>query len=382
MKKRILSLTIILVGMLTGCNSDDILNPNPQFDINLFEQNIIAGMGNQWVGYSYVINQNGQSNRSGASGKWATFIDGNISADFTTGIYLASVNKMIMAVAVLKAMDSYGTGAASMLNTSIQPYLPPSWNVHPNVYALTWRDVLTHRTGYDEKITNDVNENDQYNSNYQDLVTMVLDPDATHNATYKYCNGNYGLLRYLLCSLIGNQIGFPTEEWDEFTQTKCLEFLNTELFQPIGVTTATVNASKARYYAINPNPFVNGWDIGDKSANLGSGGLYMSPKDLARFLAYLNHTNILLNNTSKTLLKLNFAGLSDIDDPISSPTEGDHGIYYTKGGSLGNNGRGVRNIIMIFPNGVEIVIMGNTRGILGISSIQDMVVQAYDNAWQ
>jgi hypothetical protein len=35
------------------------------FDMDQFQDNVEAGLGPQWVGYSYVINQNGQAARAG-----------------------------------------------------------------------------------------------------------------------------------------------------------------------------------------------------------------------------------------------------------------------------------------------------------------------------
>ena len=70
---------------------------------------------------------------------------------------------------------------------------------------------------------------------------------------------------------------------------------------------------------------------------------------------------------------------------------GDYGTYFTKGGSFCNsiangacNGQGVRNIVATFPhNGVEVVILGNSRGgnMDNGSALRTMLRDAYDEAW-
>lgn len=381
------SLLLFIILLATSCvDNNEYFNSEPKFNIDLFNQNIQNTLNTNFVGYAYLINQNGQAKHSNTFGNWNQNQNSIIPANLNTPIYLASVNKLIMAVAILKAMDIHGTGAADMLNKPIEPYLPQSWNRHPNMNLLTFRDVLTHRTGY--TINSAEDNNNDYDSNYQDLAQMFTDASASTNSQYYYSNCNYGLLRYLLAGIIGTNIGLPSQENDVVTQDTYISFLNNEIFSKIGMKPARTNPSNVRYYNVNDNNFVRGWNIGTRSENLGAGGLYMSVTDLARFLAYLKHTNYVLEENSKTLLFLNFAGLSDLGDPIINPTQGDHGTYFTKGGSLINNtntslGQGTRNIVMLFPNNVEIAILSNSRGgFFESNSLRIAVANAYDNAWE
>lgn len=376
--KNIVFLVASLCGIFVfqGCQTDDYAPvPTLQFDVDEFKQNIVDGMGTQWKGYAFMINQNGMAARSGTYGFWKTGAEGDgiIGADLDTPVYTGSISKTITAVAILKAMDDYGEGAAAMLNDPIWPYLNFIPDIHPSMYSITWRDVLTHRTGYSSAP-----------AHHQSVLARAMEPSAS-NSTYVYSNVNYGLLRFLLASLLGEvpvSTTLSDPEVDQQLRQTYWDYVESALFRPIGVTSATVKPSEVHYYNVNDAVTTPGCEIGDLSQNLGSGGLYMSPEDLARFLAFLNHSNVLMNDVSRTLMYLNFAGWSDINDPLVSPTQSTHGTYFTKGGSRScGNGQGARSIIMSFPNDVEIVVMGNTRGVLGTGAIRNMVVNAYDNAW-
>ena len=102
-KSLILFLTSLCIFM-TGCEITPFVpkppglgkyDPNQkEFDMDEFEANVAAGLGNQWVGYAYIINQNGQMARNGLFGNWKQGRESK-AADFTSSIYLASVDKTI-----------------------------------------------------------------------------------------------------------------------------------------------------------------------------------------------------------------------------------------------------------------------------------------------
>jgi len=56
----------------------------------------------------------------------------------------ASVGKMFTTVVVLKALAERGLGP----DAAIGPYLPPDWARGPNTESITFRELLTHRSGF------------------------------------------------------------------------------------------------------------------------------------------------------------------------------------------------------------------------------------------
>lgn len=87
----------------------------------------------------------------------------------------------------------------------------------------------------------------------------------------------------------------------------------------------------------------------------------MSALDLAKFQAFLNNSQTLLNPVERAFMYTNLLGWSDVPDPLVNPLTGDHGIYYIKQGAFQNpNGQGVRTLIITFPkNKVEVIFLAN-----------------------
>jgi CubicO group peptidase (beta-lactamase class C family) len=261
-----------------------------------------------------------------------------------------------------------------MLNQSIEDYLPNNWNAHPSASALTWLHVLSHRTGYPNS-----------GSDFATVRNMVENNTATANATFQYSNGNYGLIRILLASLTGANYTTDDANNDNLSQGAYIEYTTDKLFTPAGITTQRTLQNNVRYYNTGDDNMTRGWPVGDRRPNLGAGGYYLSALDYARFMAFLLHSEDIISEDSRELMFQFFLGLADGPDPRITPTTGLKGTYFTKAGALSNAaGQGCRNILMIFPNEVEIVILGNTSGVNmdNTATFRTMVANAYDNAWE
>lgn len=361
--------------IVEGNNQYD--NSGEQFDSELFKQNVIAGMGEEWAGYQMVINQKGLLAHEYYFGESISGNDGHVAHFPWVSMYIGSVGKFITAVAILQALDKYQGGAASKLNTSIAPYLPDDWVIGQNVAAISFKDLLLHQTGLATNAPID----------YGSLKTLIKN-GLPLNPAYNYSNANYALLRIILPALTGDITsvsGASDDQMQEKTVSSFKRYVDTQIFDPnsINAYTEPAGIDQPLYYKYPDLPNASGWAMGDMTDRLGNGGWFMTATDLAKFLAYLNETEDILSKNTRDLLYANFLGLSDLTLPTNTPS-GDHGIYYTKGGSFQNNGRGVRCIIVIFPETrTEIVIIANSRGgkMDSTSGIRQMVFKAYDDAW-
>lgn len=361
--------------IVEGNNQYD--NGEAKFDSQLFKENVIAGMGEEWAGYQLVINIEGLLDQEFYFGKSITGNDGNVDQFPWVSMYIGSISKFITAVAVLQALDKYQGGAASKLNSSIAPYLPDDWAIGPNVASVSFKELMLHQTGLASNAPID----------YGSLKTIVKNGFPA-NQSYNYSNANYALLRIILPILTGdiNSVsGASDVQMQDKTISLFKRYIDTQIFEPnsIDAYTKPSGIDKALYYKYPDLPNTGGWEMGDMTDRLGNGGWFMSASNVARFLAFLNETEDILNSETRELLYNNFLGLSDLTLPNNTPS-GDHGIYYTKGGSFQNNGRGVRSIVAIFPEThTEIVIIANSRGgkMDGTSGIRQMVFKAYDDAW-
>lgn len=383
--KSVYPLLVLLMLLVSGCELAPFVpnppglnknNPNAKnFDIDEFDANLVAGLGNQWVGYSYVINQNGRLAHSGVFGNW---IQGrqNSPADLTSPVYLASVNKSIAAVALIIAMRESGTGVISMINQPIGPYLPQILGASLAVRNLRFRDLLTHRSGFAQ------NQNLSLNN----LKNLVNTNAVARNSAYNYSNVNFILLKYALFGLKGQKIASLFEQEQENQVNNYFEaFVTTRIFNSAGINSQSTQNSAVLGYRFGDPSSVVGWPIGNTKERLGSGGFYMSALDIAKFQAFLNNSNTILNPGERTFMYVNFLGWSDGPDPLISPLVGENGAYYIKQGAFQNpNGQGVRTLIITFPkNKVEVIFLANARGgnLDNDNGMSIVLRNAYDNAW-
>ena len=369
-----------VIGLFTGDQGG--YAPEPEsFNVALFEQNLVAQVGTQWDGYAYAISRNGQLVGSDGFGDW---VRGTIEADITTPIYGASVNKFVAAIGVMKALQ---LNPGIDLDDTIDGFLPPPWGgvtapLSSFIQGVTIRQLLTHTSGIPGPTAN------TFDSDYDTLKGIAQNGIGQAPAAGTvYSNANYGFLRVFLSSMNGASYpaGFSDEQLEGVIINNYRIFMENEVFALAGVDGAgirpTVTASAALYYQWN-----NGqapWTIGDRSANLASGGYYFSVRDLAQLLAWVNHSEQVISKEMRDLMYDNFFGLSDGQAPPLSPN-GLHGFYYSKAGALISNNRGMRAIVAILPLGVEVVFMANSRGgtLDGTATLRNAIFAAYDAAWE
>ncbi len=353
------------------------------FDGHRFQQKLVQALGTEWVGYQYVINEQGQAKYSGIFGKRIAGADGDVPQDIRAPMYTGSIGKLFTAVAVLKVLDEYGQGAAQMLDTPVAPFFPSNWKQGFNVNRLTFKQLLQHRTGVRSRTT----------GLYLALKYLVAGGVASNKA-YVYSNANYGLFRVILPMILGEikSSDFKDDELMEAkTKQSFVNYLQSQIFIPNGIIADVkpFGISPALYYRYSDDLSENhGYDMSttDLDERLGGGGWFISAFDLAKFLALLNHSEKILSAQTRQLLYEHLLGLSDEFPPSRKPKA--HGIYYTKGGSYGNlvegERRGSRAIVGIFPQTqTEVVILFNSSGGENDNPVKmrNIIFSSYDAAW-
>ncbi len=353
------------------------------FDSRRFEKELVGALGTEWVGYQYVINEKGRMKHHGVFGQRIAGADGDVPQDIHAPMYVGSVGKLFTAVAVLKALDEYGQGAAQMLDTPIAPFLPANWQRGFNVDHLTFRQLLQHRTGVRPQTT----------SLYLGLKYLMAGGVAS-NKSYRYSNANYGLFRVILPIMLGkikdDDLG-DDAVMEAKTRQIFANYLQSQIFIPNGISAdiKPFGVDHALYYRYSSDlSEARGYDITpqDLSERLGGGGWFISAFDLAKFLAQLNYSDTILSPQTRQLLYENLLGLSDELPPSRKPKA--HGIYYTKGGSYGHNvdgeRLGSRAIVGIFPQTqTEVVVLFNSSGGKNDNPVKmrKIIFNSYDAAW-
>ncbi len=376
--KFIYLLALIIAGFLSSCGEEGINNiqsNEPVFNMDKFEQNLKASLNGTTVGYVYAINLNGQLNRSGDSGFARTTIDGQIMQSASKRMNIASITKTITAVAVLQLLERRGLTIDSL----IAPWLPPDWVLGPGVNSLTFKSLLTHRTGFNTANTN-FNSTLSFTALRDSVQTGCINPQ-----THLYMNMNYALFRVIIPALWKGLPGAPgIGEINASSATFFYRlYVQQEIFNKIGV----MNADCVSPSAEQPTLFYTnaastpGVDYGDWSMICGGGGYYLSAIDLANFLANIRYNSNILSPANGDIMRNNYIGWSENGTLI-----GAHGEYFNHGGSInssdptGTNLGNMRGLIVQFPNNVDLALMVNSE-IQPDQNIRTIVFNAYENAW-
>ncbi|RZS98936.1 serine hydrolase domain-containing protein [Aquimarina brevivitae] len=384
---RILVSGIIVLSIL-GCEQDnaitDLQTNTPIFDLDLFEQNIIdyinAG-GDTPVGWAYTISKDGNLSRSNAFGKARTAADGTLNFTPQKEINVASVSKFYTAIAAMQLLEANNLTIEDKINT----WLPDTWVKGPGVSELTFKDLLKHESGLQS-----TNTNFDTTLGYEGLQNCIQ-TGVVNSTTRNYLNVNFALFRVLIPSLWSNLEGSPAIdiENDANTQFMYLLYMQQHVFDPlslplVGCVPEDRETATLYYNVNNPNNGGNGQYYGSWNNKSGGGGYFMTTMEMAKVNAYFEHTEVLVSNEQKAIMKLHRLGM-DTADPIDEI----HGNYYSKAGSIGTSNdpttsQGVQTQIVMFPfNGIDCVVVMNSQGVTlqGTISLRQMIYNAYNNAW-
>ena len=141
---------LVLVGAsLAACGSGDtdhgldrVCDGQGCISLSRFSANINAQLGATVVGSVSLVGALPIVVQNGAA---RTAADPPAQA-FTTDsrMMVASLSKLFTTIGVLRALKARNL----TVDASILPYLPPDWTPGPNIDAVTFKDLLTHRAGF------------------------------------------------------------------------------------------------------------------------------------------------------------------------------------------------------------------------------------------
>ena len=372
--------------------NDTLLGPDTAtFNLDLFEQNLIdyVNWGNDSpIGWAYAITQNGLLARADGFGNAVQEPDGTtVAMTENKEVNVASVTKFYTAIVVMQLIEELNLTIHSL----IEPYFPPSWTLGPNMDNMTFAHLLRHESGLDTGNTDFDNT-----LSYAGIKQAVEDgvgvppPDQAD-----YDNINFAIFRILIPSLQNNLPNAPLAnlDSDQTTQAVYKSYMQKALFDKINMPNIDFteeNSNPTRYYNINDiSNGVSGTLYGDWDNKAGGGGYFMTVIEMAAVNAFFEHSNLIVSDEARAIIKENYLGLDSYFDGDSREL---HGKYYGKNGSIANSGdssvaQGVLTQIQMFPaSGVEVAVMINTRAVnykTGFDGfLRSSIKDAYNDAWE
>jgi CubicO group peptidase (beta-lactamase class C family) len=341
----------------------------PKLDLGAFGLAINTVLKNQVAGYILEIRQNGTLVHKGVWNWAQTPADASKGWDEDTRMHLASVSKFLTAVGLVKALDSKGIS----YDTKIVSFLPAYWSKGPNVDKITFRHLLTHRSGFSTGGSA---------SDYA-LMKGKVAAGVSSVGSYHYENMNFGLCRILIPIINGNVpraatfIADPSlndQAWDAVTLYHYKNFMQAKIFSPAGVYNASFaplpGVKSALAYPF-PAGTTQGWNSGDLATVAGGAGWRLSSKELLSVMSTVRRKNTVVNAQKAQYILDNYFG---IDLAIDTPA----GKIYNKNGAWGTgDGRTEQCVAYFLPNQMELVLFVNSPIGKENFSLRGIVKDAY-----
>jgi len=256
--------------------------------------NICGTLANHTVGYSCEVG----SLPTAYGGLARTSTDAprlSMTPDLVTDI--ASVSKTMTATAILQLLTKDGL----TIDTKISPYLYSDWKQGTNIDQLTFKELLTHSTGFGQLPNNACGNGITYSA----LEAIVAGGVSSSNiGKPDYGNCNFALLREIMPALLHQPLTNVPDGSQRAQQSSTLyiNYMNAHVFGPVSVPTSSCTPPSGGNGILSypyPAGIAAGTDWGDWSMQCGAGGWVLSGDQIFRVVNDLANGNTLLTPAEK-----------------------------------------------------------------------------------
>ncbi|WP_128546659.1 serine hydrolase domain-containing protein [Larkinella soli] len=369
-------LLLLTAALLDGCrkSGDDPVEPKPMTWFEYFGKALDDSLKAKRIGYAYVILEKGEIRASGSGGLKSRLSEPEGERPFTldTKMHVASMSKTLTAMAFLHLAAEKGLKTTD----KIAPYLPPSWIRGENIDQITFRDLMTHRSGLIGLGANCANGAYGENVWYGLRQLVFKGVRAGSRGNYCYQNANFGLFRVLIPGVLGYRFTGDDVIDDQQTQQVYQDYVRKNVLEKVGISGVGANqpAGDPTYGYSYPNTGVSGWNAGDFTPTVGAYGWHLTPREAGKLYATVLSTTdqgVLTTAWKDTLLN---NGLGCFNGTTTDgPIRYHDGWWYLRLSGY----QGIRTIWMKFPNDVTAVVFVNalhgTRGLFPSDDGTDIV---------
>jgi len=340
--------------------------PKPRLDVNAFGEAFHAAVKDNVAGYALRIGKNGQTIYT-LQWNWAqTPTDASLGWSPGRRMHIASVSKLITAMAMVDLLQAKNIS----YDAKIINYLPTHWQKGPNIDDITFRQLLTHRSGFSTGGSS---------SNYVFMRSQVaagVSSGAIGSPDYE--NMNFGLCRILLAVINGNinkSAAFPAPinsiMWDVITTQAYKQYVEDKVFAPAGVSGPDLDKpnNPARAY---PWPVSGGgWDSGNLRSMAGGAAWHMSINELLAVMHTYRRTNkIVPPSKAQDALDAGF-GVDRITTTSAGKLYGKNGLW--RDGAQ----RTEQSDVVFMPDGMDIAVFTNSPIGPNSASLRNLVRDLY-----
>jgi CubicO group peptidase (beta-lactamase class C family) len=328
------------------------LSSTPRVDLGALGLALHTVLKDRVVGYSLLVTHRGKVVHTGIWNWARTPVDSGTGWTPQTPMHVASVSKLLTAVGMVRALERKGL----TLDDKVAPYLPAHFDVGRNIGEITFRHLLTHRSGF--ATGGSASDFPLMRSKVAEGVTSV--------GSYRYENMNFGLCRILIpivngdidrhAVFVSGSLGHVNDQaWDAVTIHHFRGFMASQVFKPAGVGPvgfAPQQGVGALAYR-QPHGGAKGWDSGDLATVAGGAGFRISAEDLLKVLDHVRRRGTIL---APATVQAMLDGLVGVDQAIDTPG----GRIYNKNGAWRNGSGTEQCVAYLLPHDMELALFVNS----------------------
>jgi Beta-lactamase len=323
-------------------------------DVDGFVRSLESALDGEVAGYAMRLNDYGQTVRT-LDWNWAKEPADTAEA-WTNDVrmHVASLSKQMTAIAMTRTLDRHGIP----YDAKIIDYLPAYWAKGPNVEQITFANLMTHTSGLDYGVSSSA-------SDFQFMKEQIAD-GTSHLGQYWYQNMNFGLCRILLATINGNiPVDFSLPPlfglnffndivWDYITLAAYQAYVESEVFNPSGVSGPSLVHEPADALAYSFPVTVPGWNSGDLTEMAGGAGWHMTVDELLAVMGTFRRTGTIMSPMqAQSMLDAGFG----VDWTVSTPM----GTFYAKNGFWYDaKGQTEQGVLFYLPDEMELVLLVNS----------------------
>lgn len=360
----------------SSCLKDKAPKPTKKFNVATFKEELKKNISKLAVtqprGYSFVINKDG---------RWADTCSRGIAYMQSAGgsspmhpnqeMNIASVTKTLTAVAVIQLMKKNGIE----LDDAIGQWLPKYFNTVQEVKDVTFRQLLTHRSGISQG-TGKIGFIKQLCANGLDNPAKPKDYDNMNFAIFRVMIP-YMINKQATLQIESNMVPGQTATFENWLSIQYVKYLQDNIFTPIGISSALCKPGVNSAQALNEGEKLVTFDHFDWTPESGGGGYYLSTMEMARFMAYLAHSEVLLSKTQRDMMDKNFLGW-DTEDSFMTK----YGQSYGKDGALQWGQPGMQTLVVKYPGNIELSISVTSWPGGDFRDLAEAAYFAYEDSWE
>ncbi len=344
------------------------IDVTPKLDVAKFGETLHAKFEGRVQGYAMQLRRKGVVTYN-LQWEWARRpVDGSTGWTMSTQMHVASVSKLLTAMATVHALQNKPDG----VDTKIAPYLPSYWNLGPKIDQLTFRHLLTHMSGFHYEGSD---------SDYGFMKSKVAVGVAAKLGQYQYHNMNFGLCRLLLPIMTGTMPKYadygPLNDkiWDVLTTEQFRKYCNAHVFNPAGVGNAGFVPKGASAFAYrHPVGASMAWNSGDLSTVAGGAGFRLTIDQLLDVMGTFRRSGKIVTPAKAQKSLDDFLG---IDQRIDTPA----GKLYNKNGLWRDDGRTEQSVAYFLPEDMELVCFVNSpitaSSVTPSGSLRGVIAETY-----